>query len=85
MRKLILTLAATGMLAGSALAATPHHATGTIKQIDAKAMTLTLNDGSVYSLPQKFKTSNLKAGEKVSVAWDQTGAKKMAQSVTPAK
>ncbi|MGC4024997.1 MAG: DUF1344 domain-containing protein [Mesorhizobium sp.] len=85
MRKIILTAAASCLLAGSAFAATPHHSTGTIKEIDAKAMTLTLSNGSVYSLPHKFKTSSLKAGEKVRVAWDQTGQKKMAESVTRVK
>lgn len=85
MRKFILAAAALGLLSGTAFAAAQHHATGTIKQVDSKAMTLTLNDGSVYSLPNKFKTSGLKTGEKVAISWNQTGTNKMAQSVMPAK
>lgn len=83
MRKLLVTAATAAILAtsGLAFAAAMQHTTGKIKAFDAKAMTLTLDDGSTYSLPQTFKDPGLKAGEKVTVNWAQSGSKKMAEQV----
>ena len=44
-------------------------------------MTLTLSDGSSYVLPKSFKDPGLKAGEKVSVHWEQKGSQKIADKV----
>jgi hypothetical protein len=74
-------LAATLSVATLALAA-PQHATGTVKTFDSKAMTLTLADGSTYLLPGSFKNPGLKAGEKVSIAWDMNGKHRTAETVT---
>jgi len=83
MRKLLVPAAIAIMLAASgfASAAAMQHATGTVKTFDAKGMTLTLDDGSTYSLSKKFKDPGIKAGEKVTVNWEQTGAKKTADEV----
>ena len=48
-------------------------------------MTLTLADGNEYMLPKTFKDPGLKAGEKVSVAWDMKNGSKIAENVTIAK
>jgi hypothetical protein len=86
MRTLLIPAAAAAILASSAFAfAAAQHTTGTVKAFDAKAMTLSLADGSQYSLPQSFKDPGIKAGEKVNVSWEQSGAKKMADSVTIVK
>ena len=85
MRNLLLPAAAATLLAASSLAfaaSPPHHTSGMVKAFDGKAMTLSLNDGSTYSLPKTFKDPGLKSGEKVSVTWDQAGARKVAESVT---
>ena len=59
MRKLLVPAAAAALLATSAFAfAAAQHATGTVKAYDAKAMTLTLADGSSTSLP---KSSRIRA------------------------
>lgn len=55
---------------------------GTIKSYDAKAMTLTLADGSSYVLPKGFKDPGLKAGEKVSIDWQMVNTKHQADKVT---
>lgn len=83
MRKLLVPAATAALLtiSGFAFAAAMQHTTGTVKAYDAKAMTLTLDDGSTYSLPQKFKNPGIKAGEKVTVNWAQSGTKKMAEQV----
>jgi hypothetical protein len=86
MRTLLIPAALAAILSTSALAlAATYHADGTIKAFDAKAMTLTLADGSVYSLPQNFKDPGLKSGEKVQISWEQSGARKMADTVTIVK
>jgi hypothetical protein len=48
-------------------------------------MTLTLADGSTYALRKGFKDPGLKAGEKVTVSWDTSGSKKIAEKVTISK
>lgn len=82
MRMYLIPAAVAASLSFASLAlAAPQHVTGTVKSYDAKAMTLTLADGSVYSLPRTFKNPGLKAGEKVAIAWDMTGKSRTAESV----
>lgn len=86
MRTLLIPAAAAAILATSAIAfAAAQHTTGTVKAFDAKAMTLSLADGSQYALPKGFKDPGIKSGEKVNVSWEMSGAKKMADSVTIVK
>lgn len=87
MRALLIPAAAAAFLATSAFgfAATQYHAQGTVKAFDLKAMTLSLADGSTYMLPKTFKDPGLKAGETVSIAWEQSGANKQADTVTIVK
>ena len=85
MRTLLIPATAAAILATSAFAFAAQHATGTIKAYDGKSMTLTLADGSIYSLPKTFKNPSLKAGEKVSVNWQKSGSKKIADHVTLVK
>ncbi|EBX4817032.1 DUF1344 domain-containing protein [Salmonella enterica subsp. enterica] len=65
-------LAASMALAPAAFAASAQTSTGSIKTYDAKAHSITLDDGTTYMLPAKFKASGLKAGEKVQVSWTMT-------------
>ena len=83
MRTLLVSAAAAALLATSAFAA--QHVTGTVKAYDAKAMTITLSDGSTYMLPKTFKDPGLKAGEKVDLSWNQTGKDKVVDTVTITK
>lgn len=71
MRKVLFPTVVAAMLATSvgAFAATTTQTTGTIKAVDMKAMTLTLQDGTVYYLPKGFKDPGLKVGEKVDIGW----------------
>lgn len=83
MRALLIPAALVAAISTSGMAfAAAQHTAGTVKSFDVKAMTLTLADGSQYTLPKNFKDPGLKAGEKVSVSWEQNGAAKMADSVT---
>lgn len=84
MRTQLLSIAAVTLIAASgAMAATTT--TGTIKAMDIAKHSLTLTDGTVYTLPLGFKESGLKVGEKVAVIWDKKGVVNEATAVTMAK
>jgi hypothetical protein len=86
MRNILIPAAAAALLATSALSfAAQQQTTGVVKTFDSKAMTLSLADGSSYLLPKSFKDPGIKAGEKVTVAWEQSGTHRTADSVTIAK
>jgi len=69
MKRTLGALAALAILAsaGVAMAAT---ADGTIKSIDLKAMTITLDSGSVYKAEKTVNLKTLKVGEKVAVTYE---------------
>jgi Cu/Ag efflux protein CusF len=86
MRKTLFPLAAAALIATSLGAfASDTTTTGVIKAVDLKAMTLTLEDGVVYTLPADFKDPGLKAGEKVTIAWKMANTKHAADTVTIVK
>lgn len=58
---------------------------GTVKAFNPTAMTLTLNDGTVYALPKNFKDPGLKVGEKVRISWTKQQSKNVADTVTIVK
>ena len=59
-------------------------ASGTIKAMDAKAMTLTLQDGSIFTLPGGFKIDGFKVGEKVSLTYALKNGVKDIETLTAA-
>ena len=74
MRSKILPLVLVASMSFGAVAfAASTETKGTIKAIDEKAMTVTLEDGTSYHLPAGFKLADLKVGEKVIVAWEAKG------------
>ena len=74
MRSKILPLILVASMSFGAVAfAASTETKGTIKAIDEKAMTVTLEDGTSYHLPAGFKLADLKVGEKVIVAWEAKG------------
>ena len=86
MRKTLFPLAAAALVASSFGAfAADTMTTGVIKAVDIKAMTVTLEDGAVYTLPAGFKDPGLKAGEKVTIAWKMANTKHAADTVTIVK
>jgi Cu/Ag efflux protein CusF len=80
MKKLMSALCALAILtgAGAAMAAST---TGTIKSIDTKAMTFTLDNGTTYKAEKSVDLKKLKVGEKVNVAWDMKNGVNEASSV----
>jgi hypothetical protein len=70
------------VLATSSFAfAAVHNTSGTIKDFDSKAMTLTLVNGAKYALPKDFKDPGLKAGDKVSISWETKNGSRVADTV----
>lgn len=72
------------MSMGSAVLAAGTEATGTIKALDAKAMTVTMEDGTVYTVPAVFKLDGFKVGEKVALTWEKKGTAKDIDTMVPA-
>ena len=72
MRKFILPLLLVASISAPSLAmaaATPNTDIGTIKALNAKALTLTLSDGYKFKLTKKISLADLKVGEKVKITW----------------
>lgn len=83
MRALLVPITAAAILASSFGAfAADTMTSGKIKAFDLKANTLTLNNGTVYTLPTGFKNPGLKVGEKVNVAWNMMNSKHVVDKVT---
>ena len=84
MRKIMIAASAAAMLAASTMAALAAEAKGTIQSIDTTAGTVTLSDGSTYTLPQDFDAASLQVGQDVTVTYDQgAGGTMTATAVTP--
>jgi Cu/Ag efflux protein CusF len=83
MRKTLIPaiLAASLALSGVAFAAS-QDAKGAIKAIDAKAMTVTLDDGTVYFFTDKVKLDAFKVGEKVTIVWEMKDKAHDASAIT---
>lgn len=75
MRNFALPLVLVAALSASSLAfaATPSTVEGTIKAIDAKADTITLDNGAFYHLAKTIKIAAFKVGEKVKITFEQNG------------
>jgi Cu/Ag efflux protein CusF len=75
MRNFALPLVLVAALSASSLAfaATPSTVEGTIKAIDAKADTITLDNGAIYHLAKTIKIAAFKVGEKVKITFEQNG------------
>lgn len=71
--KLIPAVLAATLAFGGAVYAAASDATGAIKAIDTKALTVTLEDGTVYTFPASVKLDGFKVGEKVTITWDMKG------------
>lgn len=69
MKKLVVAAGAAVLLAVSSFAALADEASGSITDIDDAAMTVTLDDGNTYQLPQDVDSMTLQVGDKVKVEY----------------
>jgi Cu/Ag efflux protein CusF len=77
-------LATSCMLATVSLAAGTS-ANGVVKSVDTKGDSITLMDGSVYTLTEGFEAETFKPGQKVTVVFVIKNGKMMASSVKVVK
>ncbi len=81
MRKALLALAALAISTGLAFAKDTE---GLIKHIDQNAMTITLDDGQTYKLPDETDMSAIKEGMDVVIRYSiQDGVKQITDMVLP--
>jgi len=59
------------LLAASAGAYADQLTTGTVKNVNMAARTVTMDNGFVYHLPFNYKNDDLTAGKKVQLSWSQ--------------
>jgi hypothetical protein len=69
MKKLVVAASAALLLAMSSLAALADEVTGAIQDIDDTAMTVTLDDGNVYKLPDNLDVSDFEIGDEVTLEY----------------
>ena len=81
MKVLTSAFAALAILTGASVA-TAADATGTIKSIDAKAMTFILDNGKVYKAGKTLDLSKLKPGERVKVVYQVKNGGNVASAVS---
>lgn len=81
MRGIIAAAGALIMMTAGALAADTE---GEIKQVDADAMTITLDDGKTYRLPAEMDVSTITEGVTVIIAYDtRNGVNQIIDMYTP--
>ena len=85
MRGIVIPAVVAAALAAAPFAFAAEVATGAIKSLDMQAGTLTLENGTTYTLPAGFKDPGLRKGEKVSVVWEMKDGKHEASAVTIVK
>ena len=83
MKRLVLPIAAAALLAVGSMAFGAT-ATGTIKSIDTKKATVTLQSGEVFSVPSTMKLGSFKVGEKLKVTYSASNGKMEASEIAPA-
>ncbi len=87
MRKLMITVAAAGLMSLASVVANAAELNGKIASIDAAGGTITLEDGKVIKLPSSVDAASLQVGSDVKVTYDQeapAGSPTEATMVEPA-
>jgi len=82
MRQLIVPAIAVAFLATAPLALASQTTQGTVRHLDARAMTLSLSDGHIYHLPKGWSDPGIKAGDKVAISYGIKDSHRVAESVT---
>ena len=85
MRALLASAALAAALLVSPAAFASESATGTITAVDMDAMTVTLDDGTVYTLPSDYEADTLQVGDMVEISWNMEDGKHMVESLSLAE
>jgi uncharacterized protein DUF1344 len=84
MKKTLVAISLAALL-GTAGVALADEAKGKIQSVDATAKTITLEDGTTYTLAEGVMVDNLQPGTEVTVSFEDKDGTKTASSVTPAQ
>jgi len=82
--RMLTGIAAAAALMGAVSVANAATAQGKITAINASKDSITLNNGSTFTALRSAKLSNLKVGEKVTVAYNMRAGANEAVKITPA-
>src|SRR5688572_29218489 len=84
MKKTLVAISVAAFL-GAAGAALAEEAKGKIQAVDPAAKTITLEDGTTYTLAEGVMVDTLQPGTEVTVSFEEKDGTKTASSVTPAQ
>lgn len=82
MREFLLATAIAAVAATNAQAA---ETTGTVRSVNTRSDSITLSDGTTYSLPEGIETESVKVGEKVRIKFSSSHNQNRASSLVKAK
>jgi ABC-type amino acid transport substrate-binding protein len=86
MRSFLIPIAALAVALSAAVSfAADTMTTGEVKSVDMDAGTITLVDGTAYSLPEGFTDEGLVAGAEVTISWSLVDNKNVAETVEVTK
>ena len=83
MKKALVAISVAALL-GTAGAALAEDAKGKIQAVDPAAKTITLEDGTTYTLAEGVVVEGLQPGTEVTVSFEEKDGTKTASAVTPA-
>ena len=81
MRGLIIPVILVGLLAIGSMVPTSQHTVGSIRSIDSETRTLTLDNGSIFSLRKRIDEDALAVGERVRISFGAKTALNTAHAV----
>ncbi len=84
MKKLVAPLFALALVFALGTA-NAEEAKGIVKQLDAKAAMLVLEDGTQFTLAEGIDLEGIKAGDEVTVAYEMKDGQKVAKDLTKAE
>jgi hypothetical protein len=81
MRSFLLPVAAAAIALSAVASFATEMATGEVAAFDLEAATITLADGTVYSLPAGFEDPGLAVGDNVTIGWNSVDSKNVVETV----
>jgi hypothetical protein len=84
MRKLLGVVSALALFASAGLAMAAEEVTGTLLEVDEMAQTITLEDGTTYTLAEGVILEGLEPGQEVIVSFEEQDGQNVATSIQPA-
>ena len=80
MKRYLAALSAFAFLAGAGIAVA-EEATGKIQAVDETTRTITLEDGTTYTVAEGVSLEGLESGKEVTVSFDEEGGQNVAKEI----